>query len=86
MHIYAQKNGKGEDGEEITSQVLKAPAGVTSDFCVAEAKFSALGREFCTDQGYVSESFRPMITDEKGMKISLTQSDFIAGAASGLRQ
>ena len=86
MHIYAQKNGVGDDGEEVTSQVLKAPAGVASEFCIAEAKFSALGREFCTDQGYVSEGFRPMIADEKGVKITLTQSDFTASAATGLRQ
>lgn len=96
MHIYAQKNNQSENGEEgrdekgkeeeISLQTLNVPAGVTSKFCIAEAKFSALGREYCADQGYVSDNFRPVITDEKGVKLSLTESDFMAGASVGLRQ
>ncbi|MEP6344051.1 MAG: DUF1036 domain-containing protein [Maricaulaceae bacterium] len=91
MHIYAQKNGQQENseeesGEELSLQTLNVPAGVTSNFCIAEAKFSALGREYCADQGYVSDSFRPVMTDEKGLKLSLTESDFMAGASVALRQ
>ena len=81
MHLYAQQNGNDDD-----ARVLKAAAGVGREFCVAEAKFSALGREFCTDQGYVSEAFRPVITDETGLKISLTPNDFVIGTSAGLRQ
>ena len=81
MHLYAQQNGT-----DSVSQVLTSPVGVDNKFCVAESKFSALGREFCTDKGYVSEIFRPVITDEIGLKISLMPDDFVIGTSAGLRQ
>ena len=81
MHIYAQQNES-----DTESRVLKTPVGVETKFCVAEAKFSALGREYCTDQGYVSEVLRPVVTDQKALKKSLTSDDFVTGQSSGLRQ
>lgn len=81
MHIYAQQ---GEWGE--TMGVLKNSIETVSEFCVSEGKFSALGREYCTDQGYASANFRPVVSDEKGLKINLTAADFISSSFEGLRE
>ena len=82
LHLYAQ-----QDGPEDDTLILKNPVESVNNFCVAEGKFSALGREFCIDQGYVAANFRALPTeDEKGLKISLMQSDFTGTPSSGLRQ
>lgn len=80
MHIYAQQ----DQGDDVMT-VLKNPVETVSGFCVSEGKFSALGREYCTDQGYASANFRPVVTDEKGLQINLTPTDFIPSSSEGLR-
>lgn len=85
MHLYAQQ-GEFKEGEETGIRVLKNPIETANNFCVGEAKFSALGREYCLDQGYVAADFRPLATEDKGLKINLTEDDFIMPQSGGLRQ
>lgn len=95
MHLYAQQGdfnpsdkGDGLDSnqEQGGIRVLKNPIETTNNFCVAEAKFSALGREYCIDQGYVPVDFRPLVVEDSGLKINLTEDDFVPAPSGGLRQ
>ena len=80
MHLYAQ-----QDGADNKIRVLKNPVDSVNNFCVAEGKFSALGREFCIDQGYVTANFRPIPVEESGLKITLTHEDFAETSRGVLR-
>lgn len=57
-----------------------------AQFCIAEAQFSAIGREYCADRGYAVANFRPLPTDTDGVVITLTESDFAATSPTGLRR
>lgn len=74
------------EARETETLVLKNPVESVNNFCIAEGKFSALGREFCIDQGYVAADFRPLISEEKGLKIILNKDDFTRATSGGLRQ
>jgi len=81
MHIYAYQTGEGD-----VNAILQNPLETMNNFCIAEAKFSAIGREFCTDKGYVPANFRSIPTTEKGLQINLSANDFITPPNGGLRQ
>jgi len=80
MHIYAYKTS----GDDKTIG-LRNPLESANDFCIAEAKFSAIGREFCTDKGYVAADFRAVPTLEKGLQVTLSDTDFQSPSWGGLR-
>ncbi len=64
---------------------LRSVATTPAQFCIAEAKFSALGREYCAEAGYAVANFRPLPTDIDGNKTTLSDQDFAAPSAVGLR-
>ncbi len=65
---------------------LRNTAAKPAQFCIAEAKFSALGREYCLDKGYTVANFRPVPTDKDGQKIVVSDADFVAATVAGLRR
>lgn len=81
MHVYAYKIS--EAGENLK---FKNPLAAENNFCIAEAKFSSLGREFCTDKGYIPANFRSIPTIEKGFQLNLFDNDFTALPRNGLRE
>lgn len=80
-HIFALLDA-GEDPDLI----LKSGAAVPAQFCIAESRFASTGRENCADRGYRAAGFRPLPTDKDGAKINLTEADFVAVNADGLRR
>ena len=98
-HFYALQEGAHppENTEEPSAQAepnsppmpdkhLRSVSAQPSQFCIAEAKFSALGREYCAEAGYSAANFRPLPTDKDGAKVILTDTDFIAPSPVGLRR
>lgn len=87
-HFYALQENKieTEDGTNYgPDKRLRSVATTPAQFCIAEAKFSALGREYCVESGYAVANFRPLPTDSEGAKINLTDQDFAVPNAVGLR-
>ena len=87
-HYYALAENiiEGEDGFKTgPDKRLRSVAATPAQFCVAEAKFSALGREYCTEAGYAVANFRPLPTDNDGIRVTLTDQDFAAPNPVGLR-
>jgi len=77
----------GEDGRQTgPDKRLRSVAATPAQFCVAEAKFSALGRDYCAEAGYAVANFRPLPTDTDGIRVTLTDQDFAVPNAVGLRQ
>lgn len=88
-HYYALAENitEGENGREVgPDKRLRSVAATPAQFCVAEAKFSALGREYCVESGYAVANFRPIPTDNDGIRVTLTDQDFAVPNAVGLRQ
>lgn len=88
-HYYALAENiiEGEEGTTIgPDKRLRSVAATPAQFCVAEAKFSALGREYCAETGYAVANFRPIPTDNDGIRVTLTDQDFAAPNPVGLRQ
>ena len=88
-HYYALAENliEGEDGIETgPDKRLRSVSATPAQFCVAEAKFSALGREYCAEAGYAVANFRPIPTDNDGIRVTLTDQDFAAPNPVGLRQ
>ena len=89
LHFYALQEDTPEDPENEPPRPDKKLTSVSVEpvqFCIAEARFSALGRENCTDQGYHAATFRVLPTDREGVTINLTDSDFTAASAVELRR
>ena len=80
-HIFALKENEGE-----ADHILKSTAAVPSQFCIAESRFSVLGRENCKARGYAPASFRPLPNDKDGVTIRVSANDFAARKKGGLRQ
>lgn len=88
-HYYALAENitEDEEGREVgPDKRLRSVAATPAQFCVAEAKFSALGREYCAESGYAVANFRPVPTDNDGIRVTLTDQDFAVPSAVGLRQ
>jgi len=86
-HYYALKEAPArESGEKAEDLRLRSVATVPAQFCIAEAQFSALGREYCFEGGYSVANFRPLPTDRDGTSVTLTNEDFAPPAPQGLRR
>jgi len=87
-HYYALKEPATVEGEDMPPPDLRlrSVATIPAQFCIAEAQFSALGREYCLEGGYGIANFRPLPTDQEGMNVSLTDVDFAEPTPSGLRR
>lgn len=87
-HFYALQENviETEDGKVMgPDKRLRSVATTPAQFCIAEAKFSALGREYCAESGYAIANFRPLPTDTDGSKTTLSDQDFAVPSAVGLR-
>jgi len=88
-HFYAlQENIYTDNEEQIISEDkrLRSASATPAQFCVAESKFAALGREYCAEAGYAVANFRPLPTDKDGAKVVLTDQDFAEPSPVGLRR
>jgi len=87
-HFFALQENIIKRDEDTTTgpdKRLRSVSATPSQFCIAEAKFSALGRDYCTESGYAVANFRPLPTDKDGIKVNLTDQDFAVPNAVGLR-
>lgn len=87
-HFFALQENVIETEEGKTygpDKRLRSVATTPAQFCIAEAKFSALGREYCTESGYAVANFRPLPTDSDGSKTTLSDQDFAEPNPVGLR-
>lgn len=66
--------------------ILKSNAAVPARFCIAESRFSATDRENCSARGYNAASFRPLPSDQDGIRLTLSNAEFSAKNIGGLRQ
>lgn len=86
-HYYALKEAPSTDADEKSEDLrLRSVATVPAQFCIAEAQFSALGRDYCFEGGYSVANFRPLPTDRDGTSVTLTDADFAPPAPQGLRR
>jgi len=85
-HVFALQEAKGQDGTPSPDRRLRAETVTPAQFCIAESRFSALGREKCLEQGYAIAGFRPVPTDADGQILRLTDADFVEGSGDGLRR
>jgi uncharacterized membrane protein len=85
-HIFALQEAFDETGEPLPDRRLRSDVATPAPFCIAESRFSALGRENCLEQGYAAVDFRPVQSDVDGQTIRLTNADFVDGGADGLRR
>lgn len=93
MHVFARQevplvtSEQGEaSSEERPDLHLRVVAATASYFCVSTARFSALGRENCADNGYQAANFRALPIDEEGVTVTFNDSDFVAPSVTGLRR
>jgi len=87
-HFFALQENRIETEDGTTfgpDKRLRSVATTPAQFCIAEAKFSALGREYCAESGYAVANFRPLPTDSDGAKVNLSDQDFAVPNAVGLR-
>lgn len=80
-HLFAIQ--EAPEGPDLR---LRTSATTPSQFCIAEARFDALGNDMCLEQGYTVASFRPIPTDMPGARVRLSDSDFATPAPAGLRR
>jgi len=86
LSFYALQSGAiDEDGAKSEERALRSIATTPSQFCVAESRFSVLGRDNCADLGYEAANFRALPIDKDGLTIELTDADFGGSVKSGLR-
>ena len=87
LSYYAvQAGGIDENGAKTGDKPLKSLAATPSQFCIADSLFAVMGRENCADHGYLAANFRPLPIDKEGAKVELSDADFVATTASGLRR
>ena len=84
-HVFALQETFKEDGSDGPDKRLRSETVTPSPFCIAESRFSALGRENCQDKGYSAANFRPIPTDLDGQTLRLTDADFVTPGEIGLR-
>ncbi len=85
-HIYALQEDLDETGQPLPDRRLRSEIVTPAPFCIAEARFAALGRENCLEQGYAAVDFRPVPSDADGQIIRLTDADFVEVNGDGLRR
>lgn len=80
-HVFAL-----QDGPDGVDKRLRTVATTPAQFCIAESKFVALGKDMCIEQGYAVASFRPVPTEDKGTRMRLSDADFSEQTLGGLRR
>ena len=87
-HYFAlqEDTSAAPNEEQKLDKRLKSTAVTPSQFCIAESRFAATGRDFCSDRGYIAANFRPLPNDKEGAKVNLTDADFAEINSTGLRR
>ncbi len=85
-HVFALQEAENEDGTAAPDKRLRSETVVPAQFCIAESRFSALGRENCQDKGYAVADFRPVPTELDGQILRVTDADFTIADGDGLRR
>lgn len=85
-HVFALQEAVSEDGSPAQDKRLRSETVTPAQFCIAESKFSALGRENCQDKGYAVGDFRPVPTELDGQILRVTDADFVMADGDGLRR
>lgn len=85
-HIFALQEDMNDTGEALPDRRLRSELVTPAPFCIAESRFSALGRENCLEKGYAAVDFRPIASDVDVQVIRLTDADFVTGSGDGLRR
>lgn len=85
-HVFALQEALDEAGQPLPDRRLRSEVVTPAPFCIAEARFAALGREKCLEQGYAAVDFRPVPSDADGQVIRLTDLDFVEVNGDGLRR
>jgi len=85
-HVFALQEALNEAGEALPDRRLRSEVATPAPFCIAEARFAALGRKKCLEQGYAAVDFRPIPSDVDGQVIRLTDADFVEISGDGLRR
>ncbi len=86
MHYFARQQVSADPNNTAPDKILRSDASSASEFCITEARFSALGREACLENGYETAVFRAVPTDNVGFVVNLTDADFATPGLSGLRR
>lgn len=87
LSFYASQNGGlSANGEKMPDKAMRSLAATPTQFCISDAKFSVLGRESCSDFGYMAANFRVVPGDKEGLSVDLTDADFAEPSVTGLRQ
>ena len=86
MHLFALQEQFDSQGKPLSDRQLRTEEEASLQFCISEAKFSALGNEFCVENGYGIANFRAIDTENIGVKITLDDTDFVGDDISGLRR
>lgn len=86
MHLFARQKHMSEDGTGETDKSLRNVSANPEQFCITEARFSALGREDCSSKGYIAADFRPVLSEGGGTTVNLTDADFVEVSLTGLRR
>ena len=84
IHIYARQENPG--AQNGADRLLRSVSTTPSQFCIADARFSALGRDHCIDNGYDAANFRALPSDKIGITFNLADNDFAEPSTVGLRQ
>ncbi|MGB0905985.1 MAG: DUF1036 domain-containing protein [Maricaulaceae bacterium] len=85
-HFFALQEQPSTDDKLQKDKRLRTVVSKPEEFCIGESVFSALGNTYCEDRGYTAQSFRPIITEEIGININLTDADFVQATIPGLRR
>jgi len=85
-HFYALQEQELDETGPRPDKHLRNITPKPSQFCIAESRFASIGRDYCSDRGYVPANFRPVPTDKDGQQVLLTESDFSEPSTLGLRR
>jgi uncharacterized membrane protein len=81
VHYFARQEVDGQDADNT----LRASTTSEAKFCISDSRFSALGRDNCSDKGYKPANFRLATTEKSGETVNLSEADFSANV-TGLRR
>lgn len=86
VHIFARQRQVDASGQVLPDKSLRNVSTTPSQFCITDARFSALGRENCTGSGYEAAAFRMVEVSNDSATVNLTDTDFVEVSVAGLRR
>lgn len=86
VHIFARQRQTDMSGNLLPDKSLRNVSATPAQFCITDARFSALGRENCTGSGYEVAAFRMVEVSNDSATVNLTDTDFVEVSVAGLRR